>query len=191
MLLGGDEIGRSQHGNNNAYCQDNEISWFDWATADADLRHYLRRLIALRRAHPVFRRRRFLTGAEAADLGWYSAVGTAMTPLQWADPTMHAIGVYLDGADSPDEAADGTPMLDDDFLVLVNAWREPVEFTVPEVRSVPQDWLTELDSYDPAVPDAAEQPRHAGDQVQVRPRSLLVLRSKAAGAATSVRQNRA
>ena len=191
LLLGGDELGRTQQGNNNAYCQDNEISWFDWATADADLRHYLRRLIALRRAHPVFRRRRFLTGAEAADLGWYSAVGTAMTPLQWADPTMHAIGVYLDGADSPDEAADGTPMLDDDFLVLVNAWREPVEFTVPEVRSVPQDWLTELDSYDPAVPDAAEQPRHAGDQVQVRPRSLLVLRSKAAGAATSVRQNRA
>jgi len=82
-------------------------------------------------------------------------------------------------------------LVDDDFLVLVNAWWEPVEFTVPEVRSAPQDWLTELDSYDPAVPAAAEQPRRAGDQVQVRPRSLLVLRSKAAGAATSVRQNRA
>ena len=96
-----------------------------------------------------------------------------------------------DGADAPDEAADGTLLVDDDFLVLVNAWWEPVEFTVPEVRPVPQDWLTELDSYDPAVPAAAEQPRQAGDRVRVRPRSLLVLRSKAAGAATSVRQNRA
>jgi glycogen operon protein len=191
MVLHGDEIGRTQQGNNNAYCQDNEISWFDWAAADSGLRDYVRRLIALRRAHPVFRRQKYLTGAEAAELGWYSCTGIAVTQDQWDDPTMHAVGVYLDGADAPDEAADGTPLVDDDFLVLVNAWWEPVEFTVPEVRAVPQDWLTELDSYDPAAPAAAEQPRHAGDRVQVRPRSLLVLRSKAAGAATSVRQNRA
>ena len=191
MLLGGDELGRTQRGNNNAYCQDNEISWFDWAAADSGLRDYVRRLIALRRAHPVFRRQKYLTGAEAAELGWYSCTGTAVTQDEWADPTMHAVGVYLDGADAPDEAADGTLLVDDDFLVLVNAWWEPVEFTVPKVRPVRQDWLTELDSYDPAAPAAAEQPRHAGDRVQVRSRSLLVLRSKAAGAATSVRQNRA
>ena len=66
LLLGGDEIGRTQHGNNNAYCQDNEITWLDWANADHDLLAFTRRLIALRRAHPVFRRRRFLRGAEAA-----------------------------------------------------------------------------------------------------------------------------
>ena len=64
MLLGGDEIGRTQQGNNNAYCQDNEISWFDWSSADPDLLAFTRRLIALRRAHPVFRRQRFLAGAE-------------------------------------------------------------------------------------------------------------------------------
>ena len=177
LLLGGDEMGRTQRGNNNGYCQDNEISWFDWASADTELREYTRRLIALRRAHPVFRRQKYLTGAEAAELGWYSAAGTPVTPLQWADPTMHAIAVYLDGADDPDEAADGTLLVDDDFLVLVNAWREPVTFTVPEVHPARQRWRTELDSYDPAAPAARKRPRRAGDRMKVRPRSLVVLRS--------------
>jgi isoamylase len=71
LLLGGDEIGRTQGGNNNAYCQDNEISWFDWASADHDLRDYVQRVLTLRREHPVFRRKRFLTGVEAAELGWF------------------------------------------------------------------------------------------------------------------------
>ena len=181
LLLGGDEFGRTQRGNNNAYCQDNEMSWFDWAAADTGLREYVKRLIALRRAHPVFRRGKFLTGAEAAELGWYSSSGRPMTLMQWADPAMHAVAVYLDGTDDPDEAADGTLLVDDDFLVLVNAWREPVEFTLPRVREEPQDWLTELDSYDP---DDEPEPRHAGDQVQVRPRSLVVLRSPRQSART-------
>jgi glycogen operon protein len=179
LLLGGDEIGRTQRGNNNAYCQDNEISWFDWEAADTGMHDYIRRLIALRRAHPVFRRRKYLTGAEAAELGWYSAAGAAVTGAEWADPSMHAVAVYLDGADEPDEDADGTLLVDDDFLVLVNAWWEPVEFTVPAVREITQDWRTELDSYDPEVPVAGEAPRHAGDRVIVRPRSLQVLRAQA------------
>ncbi len=175
LLLGGDESGRTQLGNNNAYCQDNEISWLDWAAADAGLRDYARRLIAFRHAHPVFRRAKFLTGAETAELGWYSPAGTPVTESGWADPAAHAIAVYLDGSDDPDEAPDGTPMLDDDFLVLVNAWWESVIFTLPPLRQ-DQEWLTDLDSYDPAVP-AGGQPRHAGDQVTVRPRSLTVLRA--------------
>ena len=76
MLLGGDEMGRTQQGNNNAYCQDNEIAWFDWSKPDAELLAFTRRLIAFRRAHPVFRRRRFLAGAEAAELRWFTPVGT-------------------------------------------------------------------------------------------------------------------
>jgi isoamylase len=177
LLLGGDELGRTQGGNNNAYCQDNEISWFDWPAADGQLRGYVQRLLALRRAHPAFRRQRFLTGAEAADLGWYSSAGQELTDEQWADPTMHALAVYLDGTDAPDEADDGTPMLDDDFLILVNGWREPVTFTLPEVREAAQTWFIELDSYDPAVSAAREFPRHTGDQVAARPRSLAVLRA--------------
>jgi isoamylase len=177
MLLGGDEIGRTQGGNNNGYCQDNEISWFDWEAADGELRDFVKRLLELRRAHPVFRRQRFLTGAEAGELGWYCSAGTGITDEQWADDTMHAIAVYLDGNDAPDQAEDGTPLLDDDFLILVNAWWEPVTFTIPEVRETTQTWFVELDSYDPAVSAAREFPRHTGDQVVARPRSLTVLRA--------------
>src|SRR5262249_2485635 len=150
--------------------------------ADMGLREYTARLIGVRREHPVFRRQKYLTGAEAAELGWYSPAGTPMTGRQWADQKAHVVAVYLDGADAPDEAAGGTLMVDDDFLVLVNAWRGPVTFTVPEVRPgapTAQSWFTELDSYDPAVPALAEaqRPRHAGDQLVVRPRSLTVLRA--------------
>jgi isoamylase len=177
MLLGGDEIGRTQGGNNNAYCQDDEVSWFDWEAADNGLRNFVKRLLELRRSHPVFRRQRFLTGADAAELGWYASTGTGVTDEQWADPTMHAMAIYLDGTNAPDQAQDGTPLLDDDFLILVNAWWEPVTFTLPPVREATQTWFIELDSYDPAVSAAREFPRHTGDQVVACPRSLTVLRA--------------
>jgi glycogen operon protein len=177
LLLGGDEIGRTQRGNNNAYCQDNEISWFDWAGADWDLRGYVKRLLTLRREHPVFRRQRFLAGAAADELRWFSAAGMPMSGEQWADPTMHAIAVYLDGSDAPDEADDGTPLLDDDFLILVNAYWQPVTFTIPPVREATQTWFVELDSYDPAVSAARTFPLHTDDSTTVRPRSLTVLRA--------------
>ncbi|HEY6790509.1 MAG TPA: glycogen debranching protein GlgX, partial [Trebonia sp.] len=122
MLLGGDEMGRTQQGNNNAYCQDNEITWLDWSQPDTGLRDFTRQLIALRRGHPVFRRSRFLAGAEAFELRWFTPAGTGMTSADWADPNARAIALYLDGSDDPDEAADGTWLVDDDFLVLVNAW---------------------------------------------------------------------
>ncbi|HET9079758.1 MAG TPA: glycogen debranching protein GlgX [Trebonia sp.] len=177
LLLGGDEMGRTQGGNNNAYCQDNEISWFDWAGADTGLRAFTKRLIALRHGHPVFRRRRFLTGADAAELGWYSSSGRPMTLPEWGDPRMHAVAVYLDGTDAPDEADDGTLLLDDDFLILVNAYWDPVTFRIPPVRPDPQTWFAELDSYAPSVSAAREFPKHTGDQVTAGPRSVQVLRA--------------
>jgi len=177
LLLGGDELGRTQGGNNNAYCQDNEISWYDWAAADNGLRDFTKRLIALRRGHPVFRRRRFLTGVDRADLGWYSNSGRRMTVPEWDDPRMHAVAVYLDGTDSPDDAEDGTPLLDDDFLILVNAYWEPVTFTLPADRGSAQTWFVELDTYDPSVSPAREFPRHTADRVTAQPRSVTVLRA--------------
>ena len=177
MLVGGDEFGRTQDGNNNSYCQDNEISWYDWEAADSELRDFVKRLLELRRGHPVFRRQRFLTGADAGDLGWFNNEAAPVTDEQWADPTMHAMAIYLDGTNSPDQAEDGTPLLDDDFLILVNAWWEPVTFKLPEVREATQTWFIELDSYDPAVSAAREFPRHTGDEVVARPRSLSVLRA--------------
>jgi isoamylase len=177
MLLGGDELGRTQDGNNNAYCQDNEISWVDWAAADASMLAFVRDLVAFRRAHPVFRRHRYLTGVEAAELGWFTPAGTAMTPADWGDGSALAIGVYLDGSDAPDTGPDGRPLFDDDFLVLVNAWWEPLEFTIGDCRPG-LEWQAEIDTFDPAAPRAPGGERwKAGDQVLVRPRSVLVLRA--------------
>jgi glycogen operon protein len=175
MLLGGDELGRTQAGNNNAYCQDNEISWFDWSATDADLLSFTRKLVSFRRSHPVFRRRRFLSGIEASELGWFTPAGTPMTQADWSDGNALALGVYLDGSDDPDTGPDGRPMLDDDFLVLVNAWWEPLSFTVPATRAA-SAWHLEIDSYDPAGGGTAPR-RQAGDQVTVEPRSVVVLRS--------------
>jgi len=175
MMLGGDEMGRTQHGNNNAYCQDNDLNWFDWPGADQALLAFTRRLVAFRKAHPVFRRQRFLSGADAADLGWYTPAGTAMTTANWADGDARALAIYLDGSDAPDRAADGSPLIDDDFLVLVSAWWEPLAFTIPAVGAE-QTWYAEIDSYDPSRPAAAPALR-AGDQLTVQPRSIVVLRS--------------
>ena len=175
LLLGGDELGRTQQGNNNAYCQDNEITWFDWENADTALREFTKNLIVFRRAHPVFRRRRFLSGAEASQLQWFTPAGTLMDGGDWADPNAQAIAIYLDGSDDPDQAADGTLLLDDDFLVLVNSWWEPFDFVLPQTRSGAQ-WHAEIDSYDPAAPAEAAKCR-AGDQVTVGARAIVVLRS--------------
>ena len=178
MLLGGDELGRTQQGNNNAYCQDNELTWHDWDAADQDLLAFTRQLLALRKAHPVFRRQRFLAGAAgAAELGWFTPAGTAMTDGDWSDQSALAVAVYLDGADEPDRAADGSLLTDDDFLVLVNAWWEPLGFTVPVARAG-VTWHPALDTYDPAAL-AAAGPLHGGDQVTVGPRSVVVLRGSA------------
>ena len=176
MLLGGDELGRTQQGNNNAYCQDNEITWFDWASADKELLDYTRHLIAFRLAHPVFRRRRFLAGAEAAELRWFTPAGTEMTGADWADPNARAIAIYLNGSDDPDRADDGTPLLDDDFLVLVNSWWEPLDFTLPPTRPG-AEWHAEIDSYNPAAPAGAAK-HQAGDQVTVGPRSVAVFQAR-------------
>jgi glycogen operon protein len=178
MLLGGDEIGRTQLGNNNAYCQDNEITWFDWARPDAGLLDFTRRLIALRRAHPVFRRSRFLAGAEASELLWFTPAGTAMNAADWADPNALAIALYLDGSDDPDRAADGTWLVDDDFFVLVNAWWEPLDFELPVTRPK-ASWQTEIDTYDlGSGRGQAAASRAAGDHVCVGPRSVVVLRNR-------------
>jgi isoamylase len=200
MLLGGDELGRTQGGNNNAYCQDNEISWVDWSAVDTGLLAFTRALIAFRRSHPVFRRHRYLTGIEAAELGWFTPAGTPMTQADWKDRNALALGVYLDGSDAPDTGPDGQPLLDDDFLVLVNAWWEPLEFTIGDCRPG-LEWVAEIDSFDPGggrgaaeagdgargaeagdgaeaagAAGAGDTARRAGDRQMVGPRSVLVLR---------------
>jgi isoamylase len=170
MLLGGDELGRTQRGNNNAYCQDNEITWFDWSVADDALIRFTTDLIALRRRHPVFRRRRFLNGASAADLRWFTPSGADMTPQDWMDPGARSIALFIDGSTDPDVAPDGTPLVDDDFMVFVNAWWEPLTFVVSGDLAL-HPWEIVCDSFDPS------RTGRAGQQIQVGPRSAVVMRS--------------
>jgi glycogen operon protein len=127
-------------------------------------------LIALRRRHPVFRRRRYSTGKSAADLRWFTPAGTEMTADNWSDPMARSVALFIDGATDPDVSADGTPMTDDDFLMLVNAWWEPLTFIVPDELSV-RRWDMVCDSFDPSRTGSA------GRQLKVGPRSTVVLRS--------------
>ena len=178
LLLGGDELGRTQRGNNNAYCQDGPLTWFDWENVDEELLAFTRGLIAFRRAHPVFRRRRFLSGVDWRNLRWYSPAGTIVTGEQWADPNARSVAIYLDGSDEPDHAADGGPLVDDDFLVLVNGWWEPLEFVVPPTRPG-QTWQAEIDTFAPESV-AGRDKRTAAEVVTAGPRSILVLRGPVA-----------
>jgi isoamylase len=177
LLSGGDEIGRTQDGNNNAYCQDNEITWFDWSAVDKDLLQFTRDVIALRRRHRVFRRRRYQTGKDAADLRWFTPSGTEMTTENWADPEAKAVALFIDGATDPDVAAQGDPMAEDDFLIIVNAWWEPLKFQIPADVSA-RTWEVVCDTFDPARGGAAAGPFDVG------PRSILVLRAPAAAASS-------
>ena len=133
MLLSGDEAGRTQHGNNNGYCQDNKISWTDWSTVDEGLLEFTRRMIALRREHPVLRRRRWFQGRDirgTVDLGWFKPDGTEMTGQDW-DSGAAAVGVYLNGDAITDRDRRGQRVTDDSFLLLFNGHDEPAEWTLP------------------------------------------------------------
>jgi glycogen operon protein len=119
MLLAGDEIGRTQRGNNNAYCQDNDTSWVDWEHGSYDLFTFVEKLIALRLAHPVFRRRQFILD----EIGWYRNDGERMTAADWNTPWAKAVGMHLSGSCSGDS--------DNDFYLAFNAHYETVEFRIP------------------------------------------------------------
>ena len=157
MLMAGDELVRTQRGNNNAYCQDNEISWIDWELDEQarTLHAFTRRLIALRRDHPIFRRPTFLTGIEqqdsgAPDIWWFRPDGRAMTRKDWERGDASAIGAFLNGAEIMAETREGEPIVDDSFLVIFNAWQDPLTFRLPPVR-FGRRWALELSTADPGA----------------------------------------
>jgi glycogen operon protein len=154
MVLGGDELGRTQRGNNNAYCQDNEISWTDWSAVDADLLAFTRALTATRRRHPVLRRHRFASGALRSDIEWFTPAGSAMTDSDWTAGWTRSVTAYLDGVRGADRDDRGRPILDDDLMLIVNGWWEQLTFTLPDVGS-PRVWQREVDSFTGSAPGAA------------------------------------
>jgi glycogen operon protein len=182
MLCSGDEIGRTQGGNNNAYCQDNEISWVDWTLSKPQqaLLTFTKGLIALRQKHPVFRRRRFfqgrrIRGMEVKDLYWLRPDGKEMTDEDWAQGYVRCLGVRLAGDAMEEKDAKGRPLLDETFLVLLNAHHEPRPFTLPaHKRGVRWQPVFDTASYDTNGKPVTLF--RGGDQYDLEARSLAVLR---------------
>ena len=182
MLLSGDEMGQTQGGNNNAYCQDNEVAWLDWTPTDerTALREFVRRLIVLRRRHPTFRRRSFFEGrqtgdaAAAKDLLWLRPDGQEMVAEDWDDAEARCLGMLVSGQGIPDAGPRGEVVRDDDFLLLLNAHHDDLPFVVPESDAAP--WRRILDSAEPAVgADADAEPAPVASPLLLQGRSVVLL----------------
>jgi len=186
MLSHGDELGRTQRGNNNAYCQDNEISWVDWERLGpgdgASLSGFVQRLARLRREHPVFRRRRFFVGrtarragAELPDLVWPAPGGAEMTDADWSAGFTKSFAIFLNGDAITEPDPRGRRIEDDSFLLLFNAHDGDLEFTVPPAR-YGTAWAVTVDTAAPAVTEEDSPRAKPGQAVPVASRSVQVLR---------------
>ena len=144
MLLAGDELGRTQKGNNNTYCQDNDLSWIDWANVDDGLIAFTAELLRVRREHPTFRRRRYFQGKSlrGQDLQWLNPDGVEMSPESWSDPVARCVGARFHASGFEEQGPRGEPITDADFLLLLNAYHESIEFRLPESTG----WLALVDT---------------------------------------------
>ena len=179
MILGGDEIGRTQQGNNNAYCQDNELTWFDWEHADENLKEFTTRLIELRRDHPVFHRRGWYQGrsirgsAMLDDIGWFRPDASGMSEEDWKQGYIKTLQVFLNG-DLGYVDKRGEPVQDDDFLVLVNAAQEDMFFQLA-LSEKERPWEIVLNTSTRIEDGEAGEKQSDGLKVKAEGRSVIVL----------------
>jgi glycogen operon protein len=181
MICHGDELGRTQQGNNNGFCQDNELTWIDWDNADDELLAFTQVVSELRRKHPTFRRRRFFEGrpvrgkdgASLPDIAWLRPDGSVMTEDDWGSGFGRAVAVFLNGAGILGSDDRGERVVDDSFLLCFSADDTDLEFIVPD-GAVANEWEVVLDTALAEIIDA--KPVQAGDTVTVLPRTLVVLR---------------
>jgi glycogen operon protein len=178
MLLAGDELGRTQQGNNNAYCQDNEVSWLDWEHIDQSLLDFTRALIDFRAQHPIFRRRSWfqgvpIRGSELAAIEWFTPAGDVMSEEQWHENFAKSLGVFLNGESIRRPDMQGQRVSDDSFYLLFNAHYEPLDFVLPAAEWG-QRWVKVLDTNE-AVPRTHKKTIKAGQRLKVEARSLVVL----------------
>jgi isoamylase len=184
MIAHGDEMARTQQGNNNVYCQDSELAWMDWSLAEtnAELIEFTRNAIALRAEHPVFRRRRFFegrpirTGEQARDIAWLTPAGEEMTPEDWDSGFGKSLTVFLNGDGIPEPNQRGERVVDDSFLLCFNAHHETIEFVTPD-GNYAKEWTVALNTA--SRTGTSEKSIEAGTPVEVTARSLLVLRKTA------------
>jgi isoamylase len=177
MILGADELGRTQEGNNNAYCQDNEISWTSWQLSPEDRRllEFTRQAVAIFRANPILRRRGFFTGRPVArdgakDLAWIRPDGQEMTDEDWADPRQHAVGMLIDGKATDEVNERGRPVYGDTLLLLLNGGTRTRYFNLPQLDE--RGWVVLLDT----VRDATRTIRRPG--LNLSSHSLMLLRAE-------------
>jgi glycogen operon protein len=181
MILAGDEVGRTQGGNNNAYCQDNEVNWHDWYWDDPKWRllNFAKRMIRLRKEHPIFRRRDFFKGVPVGDLGrkdvaWLKPDGHEMTPEEWEKDFARCLGMWLNGERLPETDERGHTLHDASFLVLFNAHHDLIEFRLPDPGDG-SSWLGEVDT-STETGDVPPERVRPGDSYPLHGRSLVVLR---------------
>lgn len=182
MLLGGDELGRTQQGNNNPYCQDNEISWLDWDLQDknAALLDFTRQLVYFRWQHPIFRRRKWfqgqaIHGSGVNDIGWFNPDGSEMTEKQWHDGSAKAMSIFLNGEEIGTLGPRGEQIIDDSFLLFFNAHYETKEFILPpELQAL--EWEVVIDTNEPHFV-AGGNLYQGSKSMLLAARSLVVLRS--------------
>ncbi|MFZ7112020.1 MAG: glycogen debranching protein GlgX [Desulfatiglandales bacterium] len=184
MLLGGDEIGRTQQGNNNAYCQDNEISWFDWERLDESLLEFVRNLIRFRTEHPVFMRRgwflgRAIHGRGVEDIAWFTPDGVEMGEENWGEGFAKSITLFLNGRAIAYPDSRGEKIVDESFLVLFNAHYESISFTLPGPEWG-RNWIRVLDTVEGGFM-RDEQEYRFGRKITVQSRSLVLLLRKDGG----------
>ena len=179
MLLAGDELGRTQRGNNNAYCQDNEISWLDWENVDLKQLEFAKEIIQFRKEHPVFCRRKWfqgkpIHGGDVTDLAWFRPDGEQMSDEDWGAGFAKSLGVFLNGDEIPGVDAAGRRVLDQSFYLIFNAHWEPVEFVLPpEIWG--QSWTRVLDTRNGDAPAEDNWQRAAGTKINIDSRSLVVM----------------
>lgn len=182
MICGGDEVARTQQGNNNAYCQDNEISWTNWHLDKGrkELLAFVSKLIHLRLDHPVLHRRRFFTGREPGDdsntipqVEWFDHTGSIMDMDDWQNTHAFSMMIYLNGSDIPEVDWYGNRMVDNDFILIFNAHYEPIMFTLPDER-YGRKWQLVVDTYNPNEPALSYE---AGFMITAQSRSFLMLMS--------------
>jgi len=181
MMCQGDEIGRTQMGNNNAYCQDNETSWLNWnlQPQDRDFMAFVQRTINLRKRHPTFRRRRFfqgrpIKGATAKDVLWLNPDGKEMSEEQWREPSLHCLGMFLSGQGLNETDERGRKLSDENFLLLLNAHHEDVGFILPAFRPGAR-WTPWMDTSRESGLRAAAESSDAGAAYPLQARSMVVL----------------
>ena len=179
MLVAGDEISRSQNGNNNAYCQDNELSWLNWEMADHDLLNFTRRLINLYKTHPVFSRRRWfqgqlIKGRGIEDILWFLPDGSEMTEENWSHDYAKSLAVYMNGHGLRTLDSKGNRILDDDFYVIFNAHHAELTYRLPPEK-YGEAWIRVLDTHENYICD--DGPVHkASELVSVKGRSVVLLK---------------